>query len=284
MHVRLLANPKSGAGAALAAADEIVGLVRARGHDVELVETHDAEHTREAALATGTDRILAAGGDGMFHYVLQGVAGTTRPVGLVPVGTGNDFARALDLPLDDLPAAVEVALGPVSALDAVRTEVGWFATVATLGFSAQVNARGNDMRWPKGSLRYTIATLVELPRSQPITVEIEVDGQGTRVEAMFVAMANTPFFGGGMAICPDARPDDGLLDIGIVGAVGRLELVRLLPKVFSGEHVNHPRFTLVRGRQVTVRSAHSVRADGEVLADSPVTMEVVPGALLFATP
>lgn len=276
-------NPSAGAGAAADVADEVAGLIAAAGPEVERIDTTSPAHTTEAAAADGTDRIIALGGDGMFHHVLQGVAGTGRDVGLVPVGTGNDLARALDLLRDDLTAAVDVALGPTRPYDAVRTDAGWFATIAALGFAATVNARGNAMRWPKGDLRYTIATLLELPRLATETVDLDIDGASTTVEATFLAIANTRFFGGGMAICPDADPDDGLLDVGIVGPVGRIELLRLFPRVFSGGHVDHPAFSTLRGHRVIVRSRHDIRADGETLGPAPMSMEAVPGAFHLAS-
>ncbi|MCP5027271.1 MAG: diacylglycerol kinase family lipid kinase [Actinomycetia bacterium] len=280
--IRLLVNPQSGAGAALAAAGQVEGLIRARGHDVDRIQTENQAHTVEVAAADDSHRIIVLGGDGMFHHVLQGVAGSGRPVGLVPVGTGNDFARALDLPRHDLSAAVDVALGPVRPFDAVRTEAGWFATIATFGISATVNARGNAMKWPKGDLRYTIATLIELPRASTEAVELEIDGQVSHHEANFVAIANTRFFGGGMDVCPDAEPGDGLLEVGVVGPAGRFELLRMFPKLFDGGHVDHPAFTSFTGRRVTLRSDHVVRADGEPLGDSPLVFEAVPAALEMA--
>ncbi len=208
-------------------------------------------------------RLLIAGGDGLIHHALPAVAGTGIDVGIVGVGSGNDFARGLGLPSKVGPA-VEAALGPTRPLDLIATDDGAYAaSVVTAGFSGTVNARANALRFPPGQQRYTVATLLELPRLRPVDLELVVDGTPHHLPASLVAVANTPYFGGGMAICPDADPDDGLLDVTVIGATSALTLGRMLPTVFSGRHVRHPAVTVHRGAKVSVEFDAPWWADGE---------------------
>ncbi|NDH77148.1 MAG: sphingosine kinase, partial [Actinobacteria bacterium] len=151
---------------------------------------------------------MVLGGDGMVHLAVQAVAGTDTILGVVPVGTGNDFVRALPgVPEDPLEAAA-VALGDPDPIDAIRVGERWVASVATAGFSADVNDRANRLRHPKGQSRYTVATVLELPALKRRPTTITVDGTAHAHDAVIIAVANTAWFGGGMHICPDADPDD----------------------------------------------------------------------------
>jgi diacylglycerol kinase (ATP) len=235
-------------------------------------------------LACGVDRLIVAGGDGMVHHVLPAVAGRSEiTLGIVAVGTGNDIARALGLPVDDPLAAAEIAVaGEPLAIDAMRCDAGWALSVATAGFSARVNDRANRLRRPRGAARYQLATLLGLPGLRPDRLVLTVDGVEHRADATLVAVGNTPYFGGAMAICPDADPCDGLLDVTIVGAVGRLRLLRFFPTVYSGAHRTNPAVTFLRGRSVSLAGGADVWADGERLGPMPLTLETVPGAVRVA--
>ena len=158
----------------------------------------------------------------------------------------------------------------------------WGASVATAGFSVDVNRRANRMRFPRGSSRYTIATLLQLPTLGADGYELSIDGEDHDVLATLVTVANTSDFGGGMRISPDASPTDGLLDITVVGNVKRVELLTWFRKVFDGSHLDHPAVSTFRGRTVTVSADTEIWADGEPVTPAPVTIEAVPGALLLA--
>jgi len=249
--------------------------IEAAGHDI--IPLHptgpgDIAETVAKARTDGMERLVVAGGDGLIHHVLPALAATDVVLGIVPVGTGNDFARALGLP-NRLRPAVAAALGPARPVDLVATDDGrWAATVVTGGFSGQVNARANNLRFPPGQQRYTVATLAELRRLRPVTLTLTIpadDGEGTapdlveRHTSTLFAVANTRYFGGGMAICPGARPDDGLLDVTIVGPTTPFQLARMLPTVFPGRHIRHPAVTTRRARWVQVETDTNLWADGE---------------------
>ncbi len=283
MHV--LGNPAARGGSG--DVEEVVAQVRAAGHDVELLAATSAAASGQAAadaVAAGADRLVAVGGDGLVRIALQAVATTDVVLGIVPQGTGNDFARALGLLDGRLDDHVRRALAPGRPVDAMRTDHGWVASVATMGFAGDVTARANGLRWPRGGQRYTVATLLQLPRLRRLRASVVVDGVTHDADTTMLSIGNTAYFGGGMKICPDARPADGLLQVVVIGAVGRGTFLRVFPKVFGGSHVRHPAVTTYRGRTVTVTGADDVImwADGDELGPLPVTCEAVAGAVLVA--
>lgn len=245
-----------------------------------------------AVLHGGARRVVVVGGDGMVHAAVNAMAPLAAArhdvsLGIVPLGTGNDFARALGIPLDDTAAACAIATGPATAVDLLHSDHGWVASVATCGFPARVNQRANRMRWPKGSTKYTLATLREMPRLRADHLRITVDdGPPVDGEYTIVAVANTGWFGGGMHIAPAAQPTDGTADLVLTAALGRIELLRYLPKVFSGGHATHPRTTFRTASVVHLDGSAGVElwGDGEPLGPLPVTVRVVPAALRVARP
>ncbi len=245
-----------------------------------------ADLAREA-VRDGVDALVVVGGDGMVHIGLQAVAGTSVPFGIIPAGSGNDVARALGIPRGDAAEAVEViAAGNTIEIDLGRSDGTFFAAIAALGFDALVNDRANGMSWPRGRLRYDVALVVELGLFRPIPYELETDSGTERLDAMLVSVANGPSCGGGMKFVPDARLDDGVLDLFVLHPISKPALVRLFPKVYSGRHVTHPAVEIRRVRSVRVGAPGvTAYADGERLGPLPRTFEAVPAALrVFAPP
>ena len=178
------------------------------------------------------------GGDGMVHLAIQALADSETRLGLVPAGTGNDVARYFDLPRSDTAAATDVVIGGKERrVDLARIGSKYFVTVLAAGFDAIVNERANEMTWPKGQMRYNLATLAELRTFKPIPYVVEIDGEQQRFEAMMVAVGNGPSFGGGLRITEGAVLDDGLLDVVVIRPMSKLELVRTYPEAVQG----HPR-------------------------------------------
>ncbi|MEK9999177.1 MAG: diacylglycerol kinase family protein, partial [Acidimicrobiaceae bacterium] len=210
--IHVLVSPEAGRGRAAGTASEVLDRLRSLGgHVIDLSGADAAASAANArdAVAAGAERLVVLGGDGMVHLAVQAVAGTDTILGVVPVGTGNDFVRALPgIPEGPLEAAA-VALGDPDPIDAIRVDDRWVASVATAGFSADVNERANRLRRPKGQSRYTVATVLELPALKRRPTTITVDGTAHAHDAVMIAVANTAWFGGGMHICPDADPDDG---------------------------------------------------------------------------
>lgn len=287
--ISLLVNPASGKGRAREAARRAVGWLRRAGASVtELVGTDAAHALRlaEHAVASGTEALVVCGGDGIMNTALRAAVGTATPIGLIPAGTGNDYARMLGVHGSDPETAARVVLdGGTRALDAGRCGEHWFGTVLAGGFDARVNERTNRMSWPRGEWRYNLAVLVELARLRPLDYVLELDGERRRTRAVLVAVGNGPSYGGGMRICPDAVPDDGLLDVTVIGPVAPRRLLRVLPTVYSGKHVEYSQVSTFRARRVSLSvPAVTAYADGEPLAEAPWDVECVPRAVNVLVP
>ena len=282
--VCIIANPAAGDGSAATVSVAIVAAAVEAGHNVTLV-TPDSEAGTSAALRhalhTHVERVIVVGGDGIVHLAVNVLATTGVVLGIVPIGTGNDGARALGLPLNTT-AAIAAALGPAVDVDGLRTSHGWALTVATAGFGVEVNKRANRLRWPRGAARYKRATLEALPGLQPLPLVLTVDGVQHDVSVTLIAVGNGAYFGGNMLICPAASPMDGQLDVTVVGPLRRLELLRFFPTVYDGSHLSNPKVQTYRGRVITLDGVAELWADGEPLGPLPATLEAVPGALRIA--
>ena len=282
----MLVSPKGGRGRAAAAGPIVRRVIEQAGHtpvDISGASAEESAGAARAVVAAGAERLIAVGGDGTLHLALQGAAGTDAVLGLVPAGTGNDYARAFGLFGLSVEEAAARALGPARPVDVIRTDRGrWVAFSVTGGFSVDVNVRADRMRFPKGPSRYTVATLLTMPGLRHRELAVTVDGQRTELRSALFAVNNTPTFGGGMAICPDADPADGLIDVCAVGPASRTTMLRLLPKVFEGGHVGHRHVHMMRGRTVTIEGEMDLVGDGEEFGPAPIRLEVVPGALQVA--
>ena len=293
--IALLVNPGAGKGRGAALGAAVAASLRAAASEVVDVSAGTAEGARErarAAIERGVDALVVCGGDGMVHLGAGLCAGTALPLGIVAAGTGNDVASALGLPVHDAVAAAHViAGGHVRSIDAGRAVdacgvARWWVGVLGAGFDSVVNERANGWPWPRGRLRYTAAVARELPVFRPVPFVLEVDGRPQETRAMLVAVGNGPSYGGGMRVCPDADPADGLLDVVVVRALSVPAFLRVFPRVFAGTHVRHPAVEVLRARRVRLEAPGIVAfADGERVGPLPLDCEVVPGALrVLVTP
>ncbi|MFC8426153.1 diacylglycerol kinase [Streptomyces sp. NPDC057236] len=292
--ITLFVNPTAGRGRGARAARPAASALRDAGFSVRTVlgdDPRDALDRARAAVEEGTGALIAVGGDGMANLALQAVVGTGTPFGLVAAGTGNDFARALGMPLREPAAAgrmIADALkcGRVRDIDLGRVGDRWFGAVLASGFDSRVNDRGNRMRLPLGRVKYDVAMVAELAAFRPLPYRITLDGGEVReVEATLVAVGNGPSYGGGMRICPGADLTDGLFDITVVGECSRATLLRVFPRVYRGTHVGHPAITVLRAASVElVAEEVTGYADGEPVGPLPLTARCVPGALRVVGP
>lgn len=284
--VHVLANPAARKGRGAAHYAKVLDALRAHGApftELSATTATDARAALRAVVSRPEARVLLVGGDGLVHLALQEVATTDCVLGIIPAGSGNDFAHALGLDRGSLDTQVARALEDARALDAIRAGATWVASVATVGFAAAVNARANALRWPRGGARYTVATFAVLPHLKAVSLVLELDGEATPVVTTMLAIANTPYFGGGMNICPDARPDDGLLDIAVIGDVQPFAMLRVFPRVFRGTHITHPQCTMHRAKRVRLLAARTdLWGDGELVGPAPIELEAVTGALRVA--
>jgi len=285
----LLTNPTAGKGRGTRTAAMALPRLLEAGYDVRSLAGRSPEEALDLArqcVADGIEALVVCGGDGMVHLGAQAVTGTETPLGIIPAGTGNDVARYLDLPRSDPALAADVvARGKERTIDLARVGSVYFVTVLAAGFDAIVNERANAMTWPKGQMRYSLATLAELRVLTPIPYVLELDGVEERLEATLVAVGNGPSFGGGLRITEGAVLDDGMLDVVVIKPLSKLDLLRTYPKLFRGTHVHHPQYRHHRVRRVTVAAPGIVAyADGERIGALPLTIEVAPGALRVLVP
>ncbi|WP_189859252.1 diacylglycerol kinase [Streptomyces poonensis] len=310
--ITLFVNPTAGRGRGARAAQPAASALRAAGFSVRTVlgeNAVDALTRARAAVEGGTGALVAVGGDGMANLALQAVAGTGTPLGLVAVGTGNDFARDLGIPVRDPVAAGrmiaealkedrlrDVDLGRVHGMredgsradgsrdGGARADGTWFGTVLASGFDSRVNDRGNRMRWPVGRFRYDLAIVAELAALRPLPFRIRLDdGEVREIEATLVAVGNGSSYGGGMRICAGADLQDGLFDITVVGDCDRRTLLTVFPKVYRGTHLAHPKVTVHRAARIEIQAPDVTGyADGEPLGPLPLTAECVRGAVRVA--
>lgn len=299
MKVALLVNPAARAGAHTGAATSAAERLRAHGVQTSILSGGSAAESSallRTAIGVGVDAVVVAGGDGTVNLAIQEVAGTGIPLGIVPSGTGNDFAATLGLrELDATAAADAIAAGVTRAIDLARVtredgSTRHFGSVLASGFDSKVNDRANAMRWPRGGSRYNIAILVEFLTLAGIPYEVELElADDTREhvggDLVMATVGNGRTYGGGIPICPDADPADGLLDVVLVRPAGRLRLLRLLPRVYKGTHAGVSEVAMRRVRSVRLSSPGvTAYADGDPIGALPVTVDVAPGALTIFTP
>lgn len=290
MRVALLVNPVSGRRKGEQVAGHAALRLSEAGHDVQVIQGADAASAHDSlkhAVELGLDAVVVVGGDGALHDVLDLLADRNLAFGLLPAGTGNDTARALGIPVRDTDAAIDVILrGRTQTMDLADVDGTLVATVVASGFDSKVNERANQMRWPRGNMRYNIALLAELRAFSPLDFTITLDGGEVLArKAMLVAVGNGPSFGGGLRICEGARLDDGLLDVAIINPVSKGTLIRVFPRLYKGTHVSLPEFEVHRVRSVRLESAGIVAyGDGERLGPLPRTITVRPAALRALVP
>lgn len=279
-----MVNPTSGRGLGARVAPVVRQRLAAAGLTVDEFTTTCAEDVGRISaevIASGADSVALVGGDGTLHLAAQVLAGSGMPFGVIPAGTGNDFARGLGVPLKDPVAAAElIVAGRTRPVDLAVSGQEFITTVVAGGFDSLVNKRANAMTWPKGNARYTLATLAELRTFKPLPYVVTVDGEVIETDAMLVAVGTGPTYGGGLQICAGAEIDDGLLDVTIIKPVSRLTLLQMFPKLSKGTHVGHPKVLALRGTTVRLESPTvTAYADGEVLGPLPVDITIEPGAL-----
>lgn len=278
-------------------------LARLRERHVDVVELSgdsfaDALDRARKAVADGLRALVVVGGDGMVNLGVNAVAATPTPLGIVAAGSGNDFARELGLPVHDPQAAVATILtelergGRVVDLGHVSpagphdgADERWFGGVLSAGLDAAVNARANELTWPRGRAKYAVAVASELRRFTPFGYRVTTDDTVWESPGTLVAVANGPAIGGGIRIAPDAAVDDGLLDVVLAGPFTRLAATRIFPLTYAGKHVGHENVQVHRGTRVLLEATSDgaepppAFADGEPVGRLPLLVRVVPGAL-----
>jgi diacylglycerol kinase (ATP) len=289
-------NPAAGRGRGRAQLPHISDALAGVDADVAVYVSADMPDAIRRARAAFDDGrgVVACGGDGLVCVLAGQAAEREGVLAIVPAGSGNDFARHLEIPRDDVGAAAALLRsGRVEHVDLCRVETSdgacaWSTTVANAGFDAEANRWANTVEWLAGTPLYVLATLRTLASYRPQRMRIIVDGDVVDTPAWLVAVGNGRSYAGGMMITPDAALDDGLLDVCVVGRVSRADFLRTFPKVFDGTHTRHPGVILRRGRRVTIEMPDSAEspelwASGERVGRLPAELHAVPGALRVVT-
>jgi len=286
----LVINPVAGQGKGASVGTHVAGYLNSRGIKYEIIFGRNGIDQADA-LQRFLDRnpdcsgVIAVGGDGLLHLVLQKVTPAQVPLALIPAGTGNDFVRTLGWSLDDVDAILESVLSKKPAsVDLGLVDGEWFGAILSTGFDSIVNEKANAMSWPKGPMKYNAAIAIELPRFKPHHYEITLDDRTISTQAMLIAVSNGRSYGGGMLVCPRAEITDGYFDVMVLHPVSKLEFIKVFPRVFKGTHITHPAVEIVRSKSVQISSDAVAYADGERIGQLPVSAQCMPGALMTWLP
>lgn len=293
----LIANPISGSGKALHVTEQAYAELTASGQSGSCRFTSgagDAKRFSEEAVTAGIPKVIACGGDGTLHEVVNGIVSVPETIlGILPCGRGNDYAAAIGVPhrphaaiqtlLEGAPVRVDI--GKTRGL--TSSERHYFTTIATCGYDSEVSRRGAKRNIPlKGTAAYVYAAIVTLFDYQCPYSKIEGDFGSYDGYVLLAATGITQRYGGGFRMLPEARYDDGLFDVCIIRPVPKLTILRLLVTLFWGGHVSHAAVEFHRTRTLQIETEPSMRlwADGEQICETPAILDIVPRALTVLAP
>jgi len=290
----LIANPNAGRGTVDKALPRIESVLKQANLDYRIVRTTHPGHATEAArlaLRDGERYLVAVGGDGTEHEVVNGMISGGGPVaadavlGVVAAGSGCDFVRSFGLPPDAEQAAARLAGDRVRPIDVGTVTCAdgntrCFVNIAEVGLGAAVVAKAAGLGRFLGGARYAAGFWLTLPRFRPAAVRLDANGQYRAWRAFNVVVANCRFYGGGMQISPNSDPGDCLLDV-LVMTGPKSDSFTTLPKVYKGAHLPHRNIAELRAAQLSIEAEpyFQVEADGELLGTTPASFGIIPGAI-----
>ena len=284
----LFANPAAAGGRALAALPAVEGELAHLGVPHRMVDTLDVEHARAEARAAAEDgeTVVAVGGDGLVGCLAGALRGGIGDLAIVPSGRGNDFARVLKIPSEPREAARVAVDGRVRTLDLGLANGRPFVGIASLGFDSDANRIANEAKLVKGNLVYLYAALRTLAGWKHARFRVTVDGREQEVVGYSVAVGNSKAYGGGMFVFPDAKLDDGLLNVLTVEQHGKLRWLMHVPKAFkgTGHHVPQAHYDTGEVVQVVADRPFTVYADGDPITELPLEVTIDKGSLRVIVP
>jgi YegS/Rv2252/BmrU family lipid kinase len=288
--MKIIANPRAGHGRGTRAIKEFRLLLEASGIEHELFQTQHPGHATELArslIHKGESRIIVFGGDGTISEVVNATVNSEIEIGVVSVGTGNDLARSLGLPYNHPGKALEIILRGAP----IRVDVGWerercFISTLGLGFPAIIAQEANKMKYLKGPPAFFFATYKAIRQLRPIPARITLDDNILDVNCTSILIQNTRFCGGGLLMAPAAQTNDGLFDVVVVNNIGKADLMINFPKIYSGRHLQHPKFSLYRSRSVRIDTPMNLSKmfDGDIYGQTPVNAKVLKEAVTIIGP
>lgn len=283
----VLVNPSAGRGRALNRLGDFRALASSEGLSLETWMTEYPGHARELAvraLEEGAEKLVVIGGDGTLSEVVDVLAGSEISLGIVPSGTGNDIARTVGIPV----GSVRRAYRKIMNGDTIRSDVAEelvsgrrFISFAGCGFPAIVAEKANSMKFLRGRIVFFVSLYAVVTEMKAFPVSLVIDGVREETVCTSVMVHNTPYTGGGLKIAPGAAIDDGYLEVVLVGEIGSLELMKNFPRLYSGSHLRHPAFRMVKGKQISIvmPERQLVSYDGETDFAEELDIRVNQGAL-----
>lgn len=291
MRLTILLNPAAGGRTGRRRLAQALEVLHRAGVQPKILESSSGSHlvelARQVAQLEKPDVLVSAGGDGTHHYVLNGLWGSQTPLGILSLGTGNDLAKGLGIPVEPWAAASVLLKGKPRRIDLARVGSTLYHCIAGVGFDSIVTRFANErVRWVGGSARYAWAILRCLKFYRPHRLEMRSDAGNFADDVIFITVGNNRSYGGGVTMAPRARLDDGLLDVCVVRAMSKLELLRWVPAAYRGEHLANPRISYFQTATVTLSSPSRLElfADGEFIQELPATIEVVRNAVGVMVP
>jgi len=286
----LIVNPHGGGGKGLAIKDKVLPIFEKSNSDMTIIETTHSGHAQELAQSldlNGYAGFLPIGGDGTMHEVVNGIlsrADNKRiPIGLITGGTGNSFMHDLDL-LDPIEAAKVVVNGKIQSIDIASLRMSDTQTycfnIVGWGLVTDANIKAEYIRW-LGESRYTISAAIEVIFKKKRFAKVAIDDKIIEGDILFVIICNTKHTGKGMKIAPKAVLNDGLLDVVLVRDANRFTLLKLLPKVFDGSHIHHPKLEYYHAKEISLEAKidSPLNLDGETAGSTPFTVSIIHNAL-----
>ncbi|GEN45070.1 diacylglycerol/lipid kinase family protein [Alkalibacillus haloalkaliphilus] len=259
-----------------------VSFTKKPNHATQLV--HDLAHD-----SPNVSAIIIVGGDGTVHEAINGLQNSNVPLGIIPAGSGNDFCRGMGIPLNCVEALERILKNEKKLIDVGHINNKVFATIAGIGFDGKIAAETSRSKLKKlcnvikiGSIPYILAMLKVMLSYKPTDVNLRIDSKASSHENVWlIAIANTPFYAGGMKICPEARNNDDLFEVCIVKGISRWKLLRIFPSVFKGQHINHPAVRTYQGKNLIISSNNPMIAhgDGEIVGETPFNIKILPSSI-----
>jgi diacylglycerol kinase (ATP) len=288
-----IVNKVSGNGRALNIWNDIEKILQTKKVNYHVFFTEQPKHATKIAqdLSSGkeTGVVIVIGGDGTVHEVVNGLVGSSIPLGIIPAGSGNDLARALGIPTAYKEALDRIFQGKQRTVDIGRIGGKCCTTVIGIGFDGKVAQTVNQSKLKKwlnffrlGKLTYIISVFQVLFNYEPTDVTLKIDKNEWMITKVWlIAVANFPFYAGGMVICPNAKGNDGLFELCVIHGISKWELLRIFPGVFKGKHIYHPSVIQFTGKQVEIASSSAmiVHGDGEMIGQTPIKINIEENAL-----
>ena len=281
MKLLFIVNPIAGNGSTLRALPSIEEYCRQSNIEYSILKTeykgHATQLANEAAASLNFDGIVAVGGDGTVMEVANGLAGSPIPLGILPLGTGNDMAKALSIPIDLNKALSIIINGRTKSIDTVSYGSKHFFNVASVGYDAEIVRDIIKMkRWVSGKAAFYISALLKIFTYKDKYVYLEIDGNKYETYILLLAIANGTHYGGGMCVNPNGSINDGYIDIILVKPVPRYQFLYLFPKFIKGQHLDLPYVTTFRCKSIGISSNDNlpVNGDGDIITTTPVQFSI----------